>query len=124
MLLLYPIIVNQMKALFSLAMKSAVDFYLAIEEEGNVRTITAMMSAKNVSSFNKRKTFEISPAGLYGCRKFCRFNINLSCWAFIIHTSIIQRHLRSMIGRSTTLFFLCYSFSRRKYRLKQCGRGL
>jgi proteasome lid subunit RPN8/RPN11 len=61
MLLLYPIIVNQIKGAIQFCDEECCGFLFGLEEEGNVRTITAMMSAKNISPLDKKKTFEISP---------------------------------------------------------------
>jgi proteasome lid subunit RPN8/RPN11 len=70
MLLVYPIIVNQMKAAVQFSDEEGCGFLFGIEEEGNVRTITATMSAKNISSFNKRETFEISAADYMDAEHF------------------------------------------------------
>jgi proteasome lid subunit RPN8/RPN11 len=59
MLLLYPIIADQMKGAVQFSDEECCGFLFGVEEDG-VRTITALMSAKNVSLFNRRSTFEIS----------------------------------------------------------------
>src|SRR5687767_7811682 len=74
MLLLYPIIANQMKSAVQFSDEEGCGFLFGIEEEGNVRTITATMSAKNISSFNKRETFEISAADYMDAENFAERN--------------------------------------------------
>ena len=73
MLLLYPIIFNQMKAAVQFSDEECCGFLFGVEED-DVRTITATMSAKNISSFNKRDTFEISAADYMDAENFADRN--------------------------------------------------
>jgi proteasome lid subunit RPN8/RPN11 len=70
MLLIYPIIANQMKAAVQFSDEECCGFLFGQEETGDVRTITAMMSAKNISPLNKRSTFEISPQDYMDAESF------------------------------------------------------
>ena len=74
MLLLYPIIVSQIKGAIQFCDEECCGFIFGLEEEGKVRTITATMSAKNVSAVNKRKTFEISPGDYIDAESFASQN--------------------------------------------------
>jgi proteasome lid subunit RPN8/RPN11 len=74
MLLLYPIIADQIKSAVQFSDEECCGFLFGIEEEGNVRTITATMSAKNISSFNKRDTFEISATDYMDAENFADRN--------------------------------------------------
>lgn len=69
MLLLYPIIAEQMKSAVQFSDEECCGFLFGLEED-NVRTITALMTAKNVSSGNKRSTFEISPQDYMDAENF------------------------------------------------------
>jgi len=73
MLLVYPIIANQMKAAVQFSDEECCGFLFGVEED-DVRTITATMSAKNISSFNKRDTFEISAADYMDAENFADRN--------------------------------------------------
>jgi proteasome lid subunit RPN8/RPN11 len=74
MLLLYPIIVNQIKGAIQFCDEECCGFLFGLEEEGKVRTITAMMSAKNVSPVDKKKTFAISPEDYIDAESFASQN--------------------------------------------------
>lgn len=74
MLLLYPIIVNQIKGAIQFCDEECCGFLFGLEEEGKIRTITAMMSAKNVSPVDKRKTFAISPEDYVDAESFASKN--------------------------------------------------
>ena len=74
MLLLYPIIVNQIEGAIQFCDEECCGFLFGLEEEGKVRTITAMMSAKNVSTADKRKTFAISPEDYIDAESFALQN--------------------------------------------------
>ncbi|HEX6227475.1 MAG TPA: M67 family metallopeptidase [Chryseolinea sp.] len=70
MLLFYPIIADQMKAAVQFSDEECCGFIFGLEEEGNVRTVTAMMSAKNISPLNKRSSFEISASDYIDAENF------------------------------------------------------
>jgi proteasome lid subunit RPN8/RPN11 len=74
MLLFYPIIADQMKAAVQFSDEECCGFLFGLAEEGDVRTITAMMSAKNISPLNKRETFEISSEDYMDAENFAVHN--------------------------------------------------
>ncbi|HZB14536.1 MAG TPA: M67 family metallopeptidase [Chryseolinea sp.] len=70
MLLIYPIIANQMKAAVQFSDEECCGFLFGQEENSDLRTITAMMTAKNISSLDRRSTFEISPQDYMDAESF------------------------------------------------------
>ena len=70
MLLLHPIIVDQIKGAVQFSDEECCGFLFGLEEASGVRTITAMMSAKNISPLNKKETFEISPEDYMDAENF------------------------------------------------------
>ena len=73
MLLIHPLIVNQLKDAVQSSDEERCGFLFGIEHE-NSRTITGTMPAENVSPLNKKKTFEISPDDYIRAEKYCEEN--------------------------------------------------